>query len=43
MPPDVLSHLTHHPRPKRPQELWMVMCEMSLGRREKLMLVVTCE
>ena len=43
MPPDVLGHLTHHPRPQRPQELRMVMCEMTLSRCVELMLVVACE
>ena len=43
LPPDVLGHLTHHPRPQRPQELRMVVSEVSLSRQEELALVAPCE
>ena len=32
LPPDVLGHLTHHPGPQCPQQLGMVVSEVSLSR-----------
>ena len=43
LPPDVLGHLTHHPWSQRPQELGMMVSEVSLSRGEELSLVVACE
>jgi hypothetical protein len=43
LPPDVLGHLMHHFQLKRPQELWVMMGEMSLSRSEQLLLGVSCE
>ncbi|MBV9838088.1 MAG: hypothetical protein JO156_08215 [Solirubrobacterales bacterium] len=38
VPPDVLGHLLHHIQPQSPQELWVMMREVSLGRVEELSL-----
>ena len=38
-----LAHLIHHIGLQRPQELWVVMSEVLLGRREELVPVVACE
>ena len=43
MPPDVLGHLNHHVSPQCPEELRMVMCEVSLSRFEELLLRIACE
>ena len=41
--PHILGHLHHYLRLQRPQELRMVMCEMSLDRVEQLLVGATCE
>jgi hypothetical protein len=43
MPFDVLGHLIHQIQLKRPQELWVMMRDVSLNRLEELCLGATCE
>ena len=40
---DILGHLQHHLRLQRPQELRMVVCEVSLDRVEELRVGITSE
>ena len=40
---DILGHLKHHLRLKRPQELWMMACEVPLDRVEQLRVGVARE
>ncbi len=43
MATDILGHLKHHLWLKRPQELWMVVCEVSFDRIEELCVRITRE
>jgi hypothetical protein len=43
MAPDVLGHLHHHVSPQCPEELRMVMCEVTLSRFEELLLGIARE
>jgi len=40
---DILGHLKHQLGLQSPQELRVVMCEMSLDRGEELLVVAPCE
>jgi hypothetical protein len=40
---DILGHLKHHIRLKRPQELWMMVCEVPLDGVEELLIGSTNE
>ena len=42
-PRTFLGHLLHHIQLQRPQELWVVMCEVLLCRVEELLLGIPCE
>ena len=42
-PSDILGHLKHHIRLKRPQELRMVVCEMPFDRIQKLTIGIARE
>lgn len=42
-PRPLLDHLRYHVELKRPQELRVVMCEVLLGRSEKLLPAFACE
>ena len=41
--PRSLGHLRYHIQLQRPQELWVVMGEVPLGRGEELLPVAACE
>jgi hypothetical protein len=43
VPLDVFGHLIHQIQLKRPQELWVMMRDVSLNRLEELCLGPTCE
>ena len=43
MPPDVLGHLMHRFQLQRPEELRMMMGEMSLSRGKQLLFGLSCE
>ena len=43
VPPDVLGHLNHRFPPQCPEETWMVMCEVPLGRVEELLFGIAGE
>jgi hypothetical protein len=43
MPPDVLGHLVHQFQPKRPDELRVMMREVSLSRLEELLRGIACQ
>ena len=40
---NILGHLKHHLRLKRPQELWMMVCEVPFDRVEELGVGITRE
>jgi hypothetical protein len=42
-PRKLLGHLRYHVRLERPQEPWVMMCEVLFGRREELLPVAACE
>jgi hypothetical protein len=41
--PNVLGHLTHHVQLQRPEELWVVLCEVQLRRLVELLLGIADE
>ncbi len=43
VPPDVLGHLMHRFQLQCPEELWVMMCEVSLDRVEQLLLGSACD